>query len=695
MLNQPPPDSGVSPETWAGMAEDDRARIAQTMRELAETRARAAALYYAEMDKSGAGCPPWVSAPAHLRDHYLKLALFELKPRYIGIADVESGSPRIVGATVEGHRRRGSAVVQRIRTITKYALYSIFSVVAVLVLWLAVTAPLNQSLQPIAAPNFLVVAANGQPIARRGAVRAEPVDVLQLPPYVSQAFIAIEDRRFYRHLGIDPWGVARAMWRNWRAGRVTEGGSTISQQLAKTSFTGGERTMGRKAQEALITIWLEAWLSKEEILSRYLSNVYFGNNVYGLRAAARFYFNVEPEQLNLTQATLLAGLVNAPNRLAPNRNLEGAQSRARLVMRAMTEVGFIDQADRRRAGPVRMRVRARDELPTGTYFADWVLARAEAQDEQDYGERRIETTLDPALQSAAIAAFRGSGIGTHQAALVAMRPTGEVVAMLGGRDYGRSPFNRATQARRQPGSTFKLFVYLAALRAGMRLDDVIDDSPITEGEYRPRNSGNVYRGELTLAEAFARSSNVATVRLARRIGLPNVIRAARDLGITAPLAADDPSIALGSANVSLLEMTAAYAAVAAERYPVTPTGLLERPEDLGIIDRLFRPLMEVASGGSGDPAFGPLREMLAGAVSEGTGRAAALSVPTFGKTGTSQDARDALFIGFAGDLVVGVWVGDDDNQPMRGVAGGGLPARIWRDFMTRALRTGGLETEEE
>jgi len=695
MLNQPPPDSGVSPETWAGMPEDDRARIAQTMRELAETRARAAALYYAEMDKSGAGCPPWISAPAHLRDHYLKLALFELKPRYIGIADVESGSPRIVGATVDGHRRRGSAVVERIRTITKYALYSVFSVVAILVLWLAVTAPLNQSLQPIAAPNFLVVAADGQPIARRGAERAEPVDVLQLPPYVSQAFIAIEDRRFYRHLGIDPWGVARAMWRNWRAGRVTEGGSTISQQLAKTSFTGGERTMGRKVQEALITVWLEAWLTKEEILSRYLSNVYFGNNVYGLRAAARFYFNVEPEQLNLSQATLLAGLVNAPNRLAPNRNLEGAERRARLVMRAMTEVGFVDEANQRRAGGTRLRLRTRDELPTGTYFADWVLAGAEAQDEQDYGERRIETTLDPALQRAVISAFRASGIGAHQAALVAMRPTGEVVAMLGGRDYGRSPFNRATQSRRQPGSTFKLFVYLAALRAGISPDDMIEDIPITEGDYRPRNSGNVYRGEISVAQAFAQSSNVATVRLARRVGLANVIRAARDLGITAPLAADDPSIALGSANVSLIEMTAAYAAVAAERYPVTPTGLLERPEDLGILDRLFRPLMGIARGGSGDPAFGPLREMLAGAVANGTGRAAALSVPTFGKTGTSQDARDALFIGFAGDLVVGVWVGDDNNQPMRGVAGGGLPARIWRNFMTRALREGGLETEEE
>lgn len=684
-MSGPPPDSGISSDTWDGMAEEDRARVAQTMREIAQVRARATAHYYEEMDRTGGGCPPWQNAPAHIRDHYFKHALYALQPRYVGVEDVDLDTPRIVAATLEGHRRRYNKVVQRIRTATKYVLYSLFAVFVALVLWLAVTAPLSQSLQPIAAPSYTVLAADGQTIARRGAIRAEPVDVLELPPYVSQAFVAVEDRRFYRHLGIDPWGVSRAAFRNWRAGRVREGGSTISQQLAKTSFTGGERTWGRKIQEALITLWLEAWLSKEEILSRYLSNVYFGNNIYGLRAAARYYFSVEPEELTLPQATMLAGLVNAPNRLAPNRNLAGARRRAALVTQEMVDAGALSEREAARVRPARLRLaRTRDEVPTGTYFADWVLAAAENREDARYGEREIETTLEPALQRAAIAAFRDARLGRSQAALVAMRPDGRVVAMLGGRNYGDSPFNRATQARRQPGSTFKLFVYLAALRAGLSPDDLVEDTPITTGEYRPRNSDGVYRGEITLAEAFAISSNVAAVRLAQRVGMNEVIRAARDLGVTAPIPANDPSIALGTADVSLIEMTAAYAAVADGRFPVEPHGILDRPEEQGVIGRLFGPILDMADGGRSDPNFPALRALLAGAVSDGTGRAAALSIPTFGKTGTTQDYRDALFIGFAGDLVVGVWVGNDDNRPMSRVAGGGMPARIWRNFMIRA-----------
>lgn len=681
----PPLNSGISSETWDTLSDADRTRIDQTMREHAQIRAHATARYYEEMDSSGTGCPPWQNAPPHVRDYYLKDALYELKPRYVAMPDVERERPRIVEATLEGHSRRYARVVQRIRTLTKYTLYFAFAGLTILLLWLAVTAPLSQSLQPIAAPSRVVLAADGQPIARRGAVRAEPVDVLELPPHVSQAFVAIEDRRFYRHPGIDLYGVSRAMFRNWSAGGLREGGSTISQQLAKTSFTGGDRTMGRKAQEALITLWLEAWLSKEEILSRYLSNVYFGNNVYGLRAAARFYFSVEPEQLTLPQAAMLAGLVNAPNRLAPNRNLAGARRRADLVLGTMEEAGFITENERTGTRAATLRLARRSSVPTGTYFADWALARAQDRESDDYGEQQIKSTLEPDLQRAAITAFRTAGLGNHQAALVAMRPDGRVVAMLGGRDYARSPFNRATQARRQPGSTFKLFVYLAALRAGMTPDTLIDDSPITAGAYRPRNSDGVYRGEIPLRDALAYSSNVAAVRLAQRVGLPNVIRAARDLGVTAAIPDDDPSIALGSADVSLLEMTAAYAAVAAGRYPVSPHGDAADDSGRSAIGRIFGSMVGDESAGRGDGAFDPMREMLAYAATKGTGRAAALPVVTYGKTGTSQDYRDALFIGFAGDLVVGVWVGNDDNRPMPRVAGGGLPARLWRGFMIRAL----------
>jgi len=548
---------------------------------------------------------------------------------------------------------------------------------ALILIWLLVTAPLSSSLQPAGAPGLTILSADGEPIARRGAVMSEPVDVTELPPYVGQAFIAIEDRRFFRHLGIDPWGIGRAMVRNLRAGRVREGGSTISQQLAKTSFLTPNRTWGRKAQEALITLWLEAWLSKEEILSRYLSNVYFGDNVYGLRAAARHYFSVDPEDLTLSQAAMLAGVVNAPSRLAPTVDLEAARERGARVLRRMEETGFITEAQRRAARPARLRRGPRDDVPTGTYFADWVVPQASDLAEGSYGERQVVTTLDGDLQRLATRTVRRAGLGRAQVALVAMRLDGRVVAMVGGRDYAQSPFNRATQARRQPGSAFKPFVYLAAFRAGFTPETMVDDRPIRLGSWTPRNYGDSYRGRITLREAVAHSSNSVAVQVQERVGRDAVIRAARDLGITSELS-PDPSLALGVNGVSLVELTAAYAAIAAGRYPIRPRGLPTPDESwLGWstpTERLNR-----------DRAFPMLRDVLYAVVNRGTGRAAALSVPTFGKTGTTSDYRDAVFVGFAGDLVVGVWVGNDDNRPLPGTSGGGLPARIWRSFMAEAL----------
>jgi len=676
------PSPGISSETWSTLSPKERARIEQAVHELAKVKGLALADFQADTGRAyGEDRPGWEAVEPPVRAYYLNRAFAIARPVSLTPEDLEGERPGVVETILALHRRRQDRASRIVRKATKYVLRGLFAAFAALVLWLAVTAPLSQSLQPIAAPSFLVLAADGQPIARRGAVRGPPVDVMKLPPHVGQAFIAIEDRRFFQHVGIDPWSIGRAFFRNWQAGRVREGGSTISQQLAKTSFTGGDRTWGRKAQEALITLWLEARLSKEEILSRYLSNVYFGNNIYGLSAAAHFYFNTDPQHLTLAQSAMLAGLVNAPNRLAPNRNLAGARQRARLVLRAMAEIGYIGEAELARARPARLRLAPGDNVPTGTYFADWILSGVQNADQEEYGERRIATTLERRLQRAAIRAFRGAGIGSRQAALVAMRTDGRVVAMLGGRDYAASPFNRATMGRRQSGSTFKLFVYLAALRAGMDPDSTIADRPITIGGWTPRNASGVYHGEIPLRDAFAQSSNVAAVRLAQRVGLDNVIQAARDLGVTAPIPRDDPSIALGTSDVSLLEMTAAYAAVAAGRYPLAPRGLAGQAEDQGLLAGIFRRPPTPRP----DRAFGDLRELLGYAVQRGTGRAAALPVVTFGKTGTTQDSRDALFIGFAGDLVVGIWVGNDDNSPMRGVTGGGLPARIWRSFMIDAL----------
>jgi penicillin-binding protein 1A len=547
------------------------------------------------------------------------------------------------------------------------------------ILWLVVTAPLSRSLGPVAAPSITILSAEGEPIARRGAIIGEPVDVMALPPHVGQAFIAIEDRRFFRHVGVDPWGMGRAFWRNLRAGRVREGGSTISQQLAKTSFLSPHRTVIRKAQEALIALWLEAFLSKEEILSRYLSNVYFGDNVYGLRAAARHYFNVAPEDLTLAQSAMLAAVVNAPSRLAPTTNIEAARSRARLVLRTMREIGYIDDAELAAATPARVRRGPSDDVPTGTYFADWILPQASELTDEGYGQRLVQTTLEGDLQRLAVRTIRRAGLGRAQAALVAMRLDGRVVAMVGGKDYAQSPFNRAVQARRQPGSAFKPFVYLAAFRAGLTPETPVDDIPIRLGGWQPRNYGDSYRGRISLRDAVAYSSNSVAVQISERVGRDNVIRAARDLGVTSPLR-PDPSLPLGVNNMTLLELTSAYAGIASGRYPIRPHGLPTQSTGWFGYGGGDHPVAR-------DRAFPMLRDVLYAVVQRGTGRSAALSVPTFGKTGTTSDYRDALFVGFAGDLVVGIWVGNDDNSPLPGTAGGGLPARIWRSFMSEALGT--------
>jgi penicillin-binding protein 1A len=557
-------------------------------------------------------------------------------------------------------------------------LYSIAGVIFVTVLWLVITAPLSRALEPLPDPALLLESADGRPIALRGAIKEAPVDVARLNPQTPAAFVAIEDRRFYRHWGIDPRGMARALVADLRGGGVRQGGSTITQQLAKTNFLSGDRTIKRKAQEIIIAFWLEAWLSKQEILSRYLSSVYFGDGVYGLRAASHHYFHRDPEKLTLAQSAMLAGLVQAPSRLAPTSHLAAAQKRSRLVLRAMADTGAISPS-RATATPAARPVPQEAKLPAGTYFADWVAPSAAAAFESDFGRVEVRTTLDRNLQRLAERAVSRAAIGDAQAGLVAMRPDGRVVAMVGGRRYADSPFNRVTQARRQPGSAFKLFVYLAALRAGWTPDSMIEDSPVTIEGWTPVNSDRVYRGKITLREAFARSSNAATVRLSQSVGRANVIRAARDLGITTPLP-DKPSLALGTAGVSLLELTSAYAAIASGRYPIAARGLPDeqRPEGLSAFFR---------SDGSLDRQrdWAPMLDLLYAAANNGTGRRAALSVPTFGKTGTTQENRDALFVGFAGDLVVGVWVGRDDNKSLGKVSGGTVPAEIWRSFMTSAL----------
>jgi len=549
-----------------------------------------------------------------------------------------------------------------------------FAALVLLIGWLTVTAPLSKSLEPIAPPQVTLLASDGTPIARQGAIVEAPVKVKDLPPHVTQAFIAIEDRRFYSHWGIDPRGIARAAWTGYG------GGSTITQQLAKFTFLTPEQSITRKAREALIALWLESWLTKDEILERYLSNAYFGDNQYGLRAASLHYFYRQPEKLRPEQAAMLAGLLQAPSRYAPTKHYDKAKARMDLVVQSMVEEGYLTAAEAKALPDPRIDVRTRDDnLPTGTYFADWALPLAREGLEAGYSQQVLTTTLDSKLQALASRIVARAPLGGAQVALVAMRRNGEVVAMVGGRDYAKSPFNRATQARRQPGSTFKTFVYLTALEEGWEPDDTIPNTPVTQGSYRPGNAREQYSAQITLEDAFASSSNVAAFRLFQAVGSDKVIRTARRLGITAPMAEGDPSLALGTSAMTLMELTAAYAGIAANAYPVEPHAF---PRG----ERSWWEWMTTSSRSMSSGVHEDLEGMLRAAINRGTGRGAALPIANYGKTGTTQDYRDALFVGYAGDLVVGVWIGKDDNTPLNGVTGGSLPARIWRDFMLSALK---------
>ncbi|NRG18526.1 transglycosylase domain-containing protein [Rhizobiales bacterium] len=522
-------------------------------------------------------------------------------------------------------------------------------------------------------PTVTLLASDGAPFASYGPYRKEDVTAQNLPQHVIDALVSMEDKRFYSHFGIDPLGILRAAWRNLEAGKILEGGSTLTQQLAKNLYLGPERTFERKLQELILALRMEANLSKEGILLRYLNSAYFGSGVVGLSGAADLYFAKPVKDLTVREAALLVGLLKAPTRLNPLQNPEDALARADLVIAAMVRNGKLprEAAQAARTRPIALR-QGKAETQTGAWFAHWIALTHHYEGHDDIA---LETTLSRPLQNIAdkviekALASQGKRLNVGQAALVAMHSSGPVLAMVGGRDRRSSAFNRAFQALRQPGSAFKLPVYLAAFRAGYLPDEYAFDERGTSDDWLPRNYTRKSYGYITLREAFAKSINTIAVRIARSVGLDAVMRAARDLGIESPLRKVD-SLALGTSGVTLLELTGAYASVASGMTGLKPFGSYrQRPAQP--LRRLHHREMLV--------------EILRDVVERGTGGRARLSVPAYGKTGTSQDYRDAWFIGFAGDLVVGVWVGNDDNSPMKRVTGGSLPARIWHDFMTEAL----------
>jgi penicillin-binding protein 1A len=527
----------------------------------------------------------------------------------------------------------------------------------------------------------------GATFARFGDRYGEYLALAQISPWLPRAVIAVEDRRFYHHPGIDPIGIGRAFVRNIQAGHVVEGGSTISQQLAKLVFLTPERSFTRKIKEALYTLWIEARFDKEEILELYLNRVYLGSGAYGVDAAARRYFAKPASELSLAESAMLAGLIRAPSRYAPTRDLELARTRAAVVLSSMVEIGLLSAAEAAAAKAAPANLAAPRTRAGSGYFADWVFAESRLYADPEAARLVVSTTLDQDLQraaqdavQAALAASGGADAGLLQVGLVAMAPDGRVRAMLGGKAYSNSQFNRATQAERQPGSAFKLFVYLAALEAGLRPEDRISAAPIEVDGWAPRNLDGSYPTSITLLDSFAGSVNTAAVRLGEQVGRQRVIRLAERLGITSPLR-DEPSLSLGSSEVRLLELTAAYATVANGGYLVWPEGIESIAGADGETVYRRRPLDE--------PVLAPavvraMTAMLETTLDRGTGRQASLRRFAAGKTGTSSEYRDAWFVGFTDALVVGVWVGNDDGTPMPRVTGGGLPARIFREFILRA-----------
>ena len=542
---------------------------------------------------------------------------------------------------------------------------------------------------PARAANVRILAADGSLITNHSDSTGQRLSLDEMSPYVPEAVVAIEDRRFYQHFGVDPIGLARAMFINLRAGTVVQGGSTITQQLAKNLFLQPDRTFKRKVQEVILAFWLEMNLSKKQILQLYLNRVYLGSGAYGVDAAAHRYFGKSARNLTLAEAATIAGLLKAPSHYSPITNPGAAEARAQLVLTAMHQAGYID--DREATLALATQVKAVRDVAggSGRYVADWVMSILPGYVGAVDRDIVVQTSIDLRLQAAADAAVagalaaEGAKLGVTQGALVAIDPDGAVKAMVGGRDYATSPYNRAVDGRRQPGSAFKLFVYLTALEHGLIPESVRVDQPVSIGNWTPQNYAKKYYGPVTLRTALALSLNTVSVQLTNEVGPTNVAATARRLGITTPLMAT-PSIALGTSEVSPLEMTAAFV-------PFSNGGRGIIPH---VIDRITtadgRVLYQRSGSGPGqviDPRYvAMMNNMLQAVVSEGTGKRAALSGwQVAGKTGTSQDYRDAWFIGYTGALTTGVWFGNDDDSPSKRATGGSIPADAWHRFMVAAL----------
>ncbi|SKA36693.1 penicillin-binding protein 1A [Consotaella salsifontis] len=558
--------------------------------------------------------------------------------------------------------------------------------VAALVAYVAVTLPQEAWVIPERPPNVKIVSVSGELLANRGITGGEAVSLNEMSPYLPEAVIAIEDRRFYSHYGVDPLGIVRAFVENMAAGSTVQGGSTLTQQLAKNIFLNPEQTIQRKIQEAILALWLEHKFTKDQILEMYLNRVYFGSGATGVDAAAHRYFGKSPADLSLGESALLAGLLKAPSRLSPARDPEAAKDRADVVLAAMLDEGFINKDDYEAA--LKMQPTRAKSYWSGAenYAADLVMKDLKDLVGEVHEDVVVETTLDLGLEKEAEKAIRdtvnGATRNVSQGALVAIDGTGAIRAMVGGRDYAESQYNRAVDAKRQPGSAFKPFVYETALEFGWRPETMVNDAPTKIGNWSPENYDRKYRGPVMLATALQHSLNTIAAQLTAAVGPEAVIQTAQRLGIQTALA-DNASIALGTSEVSLLELTSAYA-------PFANGGYLAKPHLVNRITTLSGKVLyergaEVPPVVVSSDIVGMMNAMLTRVVAAGTGHKAALDGwQVAGKTGTTQDFKDAWFVGYTSNLTTGVWLGNDNGAKMKAVTGGTLPAEAWQKFMTAA-----------
>jgi penicillin-binding protein 1A len=592
----------------------------------------------------------------------------------------------------EGSRKRrrggGSLLRRLIYWSLVLGLWGIIAAVGTIAFAVSTLPPIQSLEVPKRPPTIEIVGTDGRPLITRGEMSGTDVSIKDLPAYLPRAFVAIEDRRFFNHSGVDPIGLLRAAAANVLRRGVWQGGSTITQQLAKNLFLTQQRTLWRKMQELILALWLERKFSKTEILELYLNRVYFGSGAYGVEAAAQRYFGKPARDVKVAEAAMLAGLVKSPSRLAPSRNPTGAERRAQAVLAAMTELGFVTETTAKTA----LAQPARAVKPAGAgsvnYVADWIMDVLDdlvGRVEQDLV---VETSIDPVLQAAAEKALideltlKGQKFDVAQGAIVAISPDGAVRALVGGKNYAESQFNRAVAAKRQPGSAFKPFVYLTALERGLTPESVREDKPVALKGWKPENYSRDYHGPVTLSQALALSLNTVSVRLTLEVGPSAVARTAYRLGIASKLDAN-PSLALGTSEVSLIELTCAYAPFANGGSAIGPHVVERVRTHAGKI--LFARTPQTL-GRIVEPRYvGMMNAMMRETLISGTAQKAQLpGWPAAGKTGTSQDFRDAWFIGYTGHLVAGVWVGNDDSSPTKKATGGSLPVEIWSRFMRAA-----------